>query len=64
MDRSAPSVIFQNLLELNQTLLTNENLFLITCSTSVKIYKKIKKKSVSIQFKGPNRTNRLSLLTS
>jgi hypothetical protein len=63
MDRSAPSVIFQNLLELNQTLLTNENLFLITCSTSVKIYKKIKK-SVSIQFKGPNRTNRLSLLTS
>jgi hypothetical protein len=63
MDRSAPSVIFQNLLELNQTLLTNENLFLITCSISVKIYKKIKK-SVSIQFKGPNRTNRLSLLTS
>jgi hypothetical protein len=39
VDRLAPSAIFQNLLELKQTLHAKENLFLMTCSKSVKIYK-------------------------
>jgi hypothetical protein len=30
---------FENLLESNQTLLPKENLFLMTCSASVQIYK-------------------------
>jgi hypothetical protein len=36
MDQSA---MFENLLESNQLLLPKENLFLMTCYTSVQIYK-------------------------
>jgi hypothetical protein len=39
MDRLAPSAVFHNLLEFNHTLLLKEILFLMTCSTSVQIYK-------------------------
>jgi hypothetical protein len=39
-DRFTQSGNFENLLELNQTLLPKENLILIDCSTSVQIYKK------------------------
>jgi hypothetical protein len=39
MDRSAQSVVFKKLFESNHTLLPKENLFLMTCSTSVQIYK-------------------------
>jgi hypothetical protein len=35
VDRLAQSVIFDNLLGLNKTLLPKENLFLMACSTSV-----------------------------
>jgi type IV secretory pathway VirB6-like protein len=39
VDRLTLSVNFQNLLELNQTLHPKVNLFLMTCSTSLQIYK-------------------------
>jgi hypothetical protein len=39
MDRLAQSTVFKKLFESNQTLLPKENLFLMTCSTSVQIYK-------------------------
>jgi hypothetical protein len=39
VDRFTQSVNFKNLLESNQTLLLKENLFQMTCSTSVQIYK-------------------------
>jgi hypothetical protein len=39
VDRFIPSGNFENLLELNQTLLQKENLILMDCSTSVQIYK-------------------------
>jgi hypothetical protein len=39
VDRLTQSEIFENLLKLDQTLLPKENLILMDCSTSVKIYK-------------------------
>jgi hypothetical protein len=39
VDRLTQSVNFENLLKSNQTLLPKENLYLMTCSTSVQIYK-------------------------
>jgi hypothetical protein len=40
VDKLAHLAIFENLLESNSTILPKEKLFLITCSTNVKIYKK------------------------
>jgi hypothetical protein len=37
VDRLSQSVIFENLLESNQTLLPKANLFIRTCSTRMKI---------------------------
>jgi hypothetical protein len=39
MDPLTQSGNFENLLESNQTLLPKENLFLMTCYTSVQLYK-------------------------
>jgi hypothetical protein len=39
MDRLPQSANFENLLESNQTLLPKENVFLMTCSASVQLYK-------------------------
>jgi hypothetical protein len=39
VDRFTQSKKFENLSELNHTLLLKENLFLMTCSTSLQIYK-------------------------
>jgi hypothetical protein len=39
VDRLTQSVIFEDLLESNQILLPKDNLFLMTCSPSVQIYK-------------------------
>jgi hypothetical protein len=39
VDQLAQLAIFENLFELNQTLLSKVNLFLKTCSTSVQILK-------------------------
>jgi hypothetical protein len=39
VDQLAQLAIFENLFELNQTLLPKVNLFLKTCSTSVQILK-------------------------
>jgi hypothetical protein len=40
VDKLAHSTIFENLLESNSTIPPKEKLFLITCSTSVQVYKK------------------------
>jgi hypothetical protein len=49
MDQLAQSVNFENLLESNKTLLPKEDLFLMTCSTSVKSTKIIKVKKYLFQ---------------
>jgi hypothetical protein len=49
VDRLTPSVIFQNLLELNQTLLLEVNLVLMTCSTVCKSTKIIENRKYLFQ---------------
>jgi heme oxygenase len=62
MDWLIQSEYFENLLELNQTLLLKENLIIMDCSTSMQIYKKLWRLE-SIYFKSVNRATQLSLQT-
>jgi hypothetical protein len=48
VDRFTQSEKFDNLLDLNQTLLPKENLILMNCSTSVKIYENYRGKQIFV----------------
>jgi hypothetical protein len=60
VDQLAQLENFENLLELNETLLPKENCTLMDCSKSVQIYKNYGDQQVFF-FKGANRANQLSL---
>jgi hypothetical protein len=61
VDRLTQSGNFENLLELNQSLLPKENLILMDCYTSENV--QILWRSASIYFNGANKANQLSLQT-